>query len=233
MLEDPEGRRDLRPARDLEPPAPARSATGRARCMAAADELKIVVKGRQTHGAMPWRGVDPIVVGVADRARRCRRSSARQHRHHARAGGRDGRARSRAACAATSSPTRVELAGHDPHLRRGRCATDIHERDRAAPRPMIARAHGATADGDDRERQRRHVSTIRRSPRGCCRRSARRRGRASWRCRQGDAAPRTSRSTRRGAGHVLLPGRHAAQATGWTPSPPTTRRASTSTSRRC
>jgi amidohydrolase len=30
--------------------------------MAAGDTLSIIVKGRQTHGAMPWAGVDPIVV---------------------------------------------------------------------------------------------------------------------------------------------------------------------------
>ena len=30
--------------------------------MAAADQLSIQVKGRQTHGAMPWLGVDPIVI---------------------------------------------------------------------------------------------------------------------------------------------------------------------------
>jgi amidohydrolase len=30
--------------------------------MAAADQFEIIVKGRQTHGATPWRGVDPIVV---------------------------------------------------------------------------------------------------------------------------------------------------------------------------
>ncbi len=30
--------------------------------MASPDGLKIVVKGKQTHGAMPWGGVDPIVV---------------------------------------------------------------------------------------------------------------------------------------------------------------------------
>jgi amidohydrolase len=30
--------------------------------MAAVDTLEIVVKGRQTHGAYPWLGVDPIVV---------------------------------------------------------------------------------------------------------------------------------------------------------------------------
>jgi len=31
--------------------------------MAAADQFWIDVKGRQTHGARPWQGVDPIVVG--------------------------------------------------------------------------------------------------------------------------------------------------------------------------
>ena len=30
--------------------------------MAAADGLRIVIRGRQTHGAVPWGGVDPIVV---------------------------------------------------------------------------------------------------------------------------------------------------------------------------
>ena len=31
--------------------------------MAAADRFEITVRGRQTHGAVPWAGVDPIVVG--------------------------------------------------------------------------------------------------------------------------------------------------------------------------
>ncbi|MDX2062472.1 MAG: amidohydrolase [Bacteroidia bacterium] len=31
--------------------------------MAAVDEFTITVQGRQTHGARPWNGVDPIVVG--------------------------------------------------------------------------------------------------------------------------------------------------------------------------
>jgi len=31
--------------------------------MASSDNLRIVVRGRQTHGAMPWGGVDPIVIG--------------------------------------------------------------------------------------------------------------------------------------------------------------------------
>jgi len=32
--------------------------------MAAADWLRIVVRGKQTHGAVPWGGVDPIVVSA-------------------------------------------------------------------------------------------------------------------------------------------------------------------------
>ncbi|HEU4628416.1 MAG TPA: amidohydrolase [Gemmatimonadaceae bacterium] len=32
--------------------------------MASSDNLKIVVRGRQTHGALPWRGVDPIVTAA-------------------------------------------------------------------------------------------------------------------------------------------------------------------------
>jgi amidohydrolase len=32
--------------------------------MAGSDSFEIIVKGRQTHGATPWRGVDPIVVGA-------------------------------------------------------------------------------------------------------------------------------------------------------------------------
>ena len=32
--------------------------------MASADSLQITIHGRQTHGAMPWRGVDPIVTAA-------------------------------------------------------------------------------------------------------------------------------------------------------------------------
>ncbi len=32
--------------------------------MAAGDTIEIVVRGRQTHGALPWAGVDPIVVSA-------------------------------------------------------------------------------------------------------------------------------------------------------------------------
>jgi metal-dependent amidase/aminoacylase/carboxypeptidase family protein len=30
--------------------------------MAAVDRLGIVIKGTSTHGALPWMGVDPVVV---------------------------------------------------------------------------------------------------------------------------------------------------------------------------
>ena len=32
--------------------------------MASADRFSITVHGRQTHGAMPWLGVDPIVTAA-------------------------------------------------------------------------------------------------------------------------------------------------------------------------
>jgi len=32
--------------------------------MAAADQFTLVVRGRQTHGAEPWRGIDPITIGA-------------------------------------------------------------------------------------------------------------------------------------------------------------------------
>ena len=31
--------------------------------MAASDTFEVTIKGRQTHGSMPWRGVDPVLVG--------------------------------------------------------------------------------------------------------------------------------------------------------------------------
>ena len=49
--------------------------------MASADDFRIFVRGTQTHGAMPWRGVDPIVVAsqivhrAADDRRRAGRTS--------------------------------------------------------------------------------------------------------------------------------------------------------------
>ena len=32
--------------------------------MASADEFAIEITGKQTHGAVPWGGVDPIVIGA-------------------------------------------------------------------------------------------------------------------------------------------------------------------------
>ena len=46
-------------------PGPAGQILYRARgAMAAADGLRITVKGKQTHGASPWRGIDPIIVSA-------------------------------------------------------------------------------------------------------------------------------------------------------------------------
>jgi amidohydrolase len=46
-------------------PYPAGQVAYRARgAMAASDGLRIVVKGRQTHGSSPWAGVDPVIVSA-------------------------------------------------------------------------------------------------------------------------------------------------------------------------
>jgi amidohydrolase len=46
-------------------PQPTGTLSLRARgLMAGSDTFNIVVKGRQTHGALPWNGVDPIVVAA-------------------------------------------------------------------------------------------------------------------------------------------------------------------------
>ncbi|CAN7363971.1 amidohydrolase [Pseudoduganella sp. LjRoot289] len=46
-------------------PAPTGTISTRARgLMAGSDTFEIVVQGRQTHGALPWNGVDPVVVAA-------------------------------------------------------------------------------------------------------------------------------------------------------------------------
>ena len=55
---------DLRPARHVAPERRARSATGPGPTMASSDRFGITVHGRQTHGAAPWLGVDPIVTAA-------------------------------------------------------------------------------------------------------------------------------------------------------------------------
>lgn len=46
-------------------PQPTGTLSLRARgLMAGSDTFEIVVKGRQTHGALPWNGVDPVVVAA-------------------------------------------------------------------------------------------------------------------------------------------------------------------------
>ena len=59
---NPEGRRGVRPARVSVPRRHA-SPIDRARSWRAPTASLIKVQGRQTHGAVPWGGVDPIVVG--------------------------------------------------------------------------------------------------------------------------------------------------------------------------
>ena len=46
------------------PDEPGRVSYKSGGAMSAADGLRIVVRGKQTHGAQPWRGVDPIVVSA-------------------------------------------------------------------------------------------------------------------------------------------------------------------------
>ena len=46
------------------PDAPGRISFRAGGVMSAADHLQIVVRGKQTHGAQPWRGIDPIVVSA-------------------------------------------------------------------------------------------------------------------------------------------------------------------------
>ena len=89
--------------------------------MAASDRLAITVKGRQTHGAQPWSGVDPDRRRRRRSSRDCRRSSAgRWISRPARWSSRS--ARSRAAAATTSCPRRSRMTGtlrsFDPDMRR-------------------------------------------------------------------------------------------------------------------
>ena len=44
------------------PDLPGRVSYRAGGAMAAEDELRITVHGRQTHGALPWTGIDPIVI---------------------------------------------------------------------------------------------------------------------------------------------------------------------------
>ena len=73
--------------------------------MASADDFRIFVRGVQTHAAMPWRGVDPIVVG-AQIVHRPADHRLAPDEHHARSPRSSRWACSTAACATTSSPTR-------------------------------------------------------------------------------------------------------------------------------
>lgn len=109
---------------------------------AASDGLRIVIKGRQTHGAMPWAGVDPIVVaaqvisgiqGVVSRQIDITKAPAIITFGSINGGNRG-----------NIIPDQVELTGtiraFDPGMR-----NDIHDRvQRIAT--MTAESHGATAE---------------------------------------------------------------------------------------
>ena len=58
--------------------------------MASTDSFTIKVKGRQTHGAIPWGGIDPIVVG-SQIVLGLQTIISRTGEHHRSAGGRDDR----------------------------------------------------------------------------------------------------------------------------------------------
>ena len=69
-----------------------------------------MVNGKQTHGSRPWQGVDPIVV-AAQIVNALQTVVSRQIDITQNPGRRSPSASSRAACATTSSRTRVEMIG--------------------------------------------------------------------------------------------------------------------------
>ena len=103
--------------------------------MASSDRFGITVHGRQTHGAAPWLGVDPIVTAGASGAGAADGGQPR-HRHRARARGGDDR-HDQGRRAREHHPRLGRDARHDPHLRRG------HARRRARARDDAGRSGGA------------------------------------------------------------------------------------------
>ncbi len=72
--------------------------------MSMADILTIVVKGKQTHGAQPWKGVDPVVIS-AEIITALQTITAAPGGHHGRACDRDGLDHQRRPPFSTSFPT--------------------------------------------------------------------------------------------------------------------------------
>ncbi|MEM9532159.1 MAG: amidohydrolase [Pseudomonadota bacterium] len=109
---------------------------------AASDGLEVVIKGRQTHGAMPWAGVDPVVVAaqvvsgiqnIVSRQIDITKAPAIVTFGSINGGNRG-----------NIIPSQVKLTGtiraFDPAMR-----NDIHERIRRIA-TMTAESHGATAE---------------------------------------------------------------------------------------
>ena len=144
--------------------------------MAASDTFEIIVKGRQTHGSMPWRGVDPVVVGsqivtalqtIVSRNVDITRAPAVVTVGQFQAGVRYNIIPDTARLVGTIR-TFDEQVQNDIHARIKRIAEGI------------ASGAGATVDVRIDQEHARSPRTTRRSRRGCCRRSsASRRARCS------------------------------------------------------
>ena len=110
--------------------------------MASSDNLRIVVRGRQTHGALPWEGVDPIVVAsqviLGLQTITSRQTEVTAAPAVVTIGSLHGGVRN------NIIPDSVEMLGtiraFDPAMQK-----DIHERIRRTAE-MIARSAGATAE---------------------------------------------------------------------------------------
>jgi amidohydrolase len=110
--------------------------------MAASDDLRIVVRGRQTHGAQPWTGVDPIVaacqVVLGLQTVVSRQADLTEAPAVLTIGGIHGGVRS------NIIPDEVQMIGtlrtFDPRMR-----TDLHERIRKTA-TLISQGAGATAE---------------------------------------------------------------------------------------
>ena len=110
--------------------------------MASSDVLKITVHGKQTHGASPWQGVDPVVISaqiiLALQTIPSRQMDATLAPSIVTIGSIHGGVRS------NIIPDKVEMIGTIRALDTG-MRTDIHERIKRTAR-LIAESAGATAD---------------------------------------------------------------------------------------
>ena len=125
--------------------------------MASADGLRIVVKGRQTHGAMPWLGVDPVTTAghilVALQSVAARRIDITQSPVVISIGAIHGGVRS------NIIPDHVTMEGTiralDPQIR-----TQLHDKIKETV-DEGRREHGGQGRGDDRPRSAGHLQRSR------------------------------------------------------------------------